>query len=65
MKIFQIPDIHKHKKYTQPTCDKHYHQFHNWIVYTHSNEVIDYCSPNKWKLISESYYLQPSNLSKI
>ena len=65
MKIFQIPDIHKHKIYTRPTCDKHYCQFHNRIVYTQRNEVIEYCSPNKWKLISESYYLKPSILSKI
>ena len=55
MKVFQIPYIHEHKIYTQPTCDKHYCQFHNRTDYTHSNEVIQYPSPNTWKLISHSY----------
>ena len=40
MKTFHIPYIHKHKIYTQPTCDKHYCQFHNRTDCTHSNEVM-------------------------
>ena len=65
MKIFHIPYIYEHKIYTQPTCDKHYCQFHISTDYTHINEVIQYPSPNKWKLISHSYQLTPSTLSTI